>query len=137
MALTQSEMRIPRVLIIDDEPLVRASLRETLEGAGYDVIEAANGMEAVDFLSDAEPDVMITDIFMPEKEGIATIRDFRALYPDLPVIAISGLGDIPIGNMSTVNYLETAGKLGADFTLAKPFGPHELLNIVREALNKT
>jgi CheY-like chemotaxis protein len=130
VALVQKNGRTQRVLIIDDEPQVRVSLRETLEAAGYEVVEAENGMVAVDYLSDVKPDVMITDIFMPEKEGIATIRDYRSLYPDLPIIAISGAN-----NMASERFLEVAEKLGADHTLAKPFGPHELLNIVREALN--
>lgn len=108
---------------------MRVSLREMLEMAGYDVIEAANGMEASDCLSDLEPDVLITDIIMPEKEGIATIRDYRTMYPDLPIIAISGAG-----KTSDENFLEVARKLGADRTLAKPFGPQELLNTVREVL---
>lgn len=86
-------------------------------------------MEAIDYMSDSKPDVLVTDIIMPEKEGIATIREFRSLYPDLPIIAISGAGRTP-----TMDFLELAGRLGADRMLAKPFGPQELLNTVREVL---
>lgn len=132
MTLAQKKAENRRILIIDDEPFMRVSLRETLEAAGYEVVEAVNGMEAVDFLSDVKPDVMITDILMPEKEGFATIRDYRTIYPDLPIIAISGANNVLAGNV-----LDAAGKLGADHTLAKPFGPHELLNLVREALNNS
>jgi CheY-like chemotaxis protein len=130
VARVRKKDKAHRVLIIDDEPQVRISLRETLEAAGYEVVEAENGMVAVDYMSDVKPDVMITDIFMPEKEGIATIRDYRSMYPDLPIIAISGAN-----SMAPKGFLEAAEKLGADHTLAKPFGPHELLNIVRQALN--
>jgi len=121
-----------RILIVDDEPQMRISLRETLEMAGYRVSEAGDGMEAIDYMSDTKPDVLVTDIIMPEKEGIATIREFRSLYPDLPIIAISGAGSTP-----GMDFLELAGRLGADRMLAKPFGPHELLNTVREVLGNS
>lgn len=130
IALAGMGQKMHRILIIDDEPLIRVSVREALEMAGYEVIEAENGMEAVDYMSDSRPDVLITDIMMPAKEGVATIREFRTLYPDLPIIAISGAG-----KTSGVDFLEMAGKQGADRTLAKPFGPHQLLNLVKDVLN--
>jgi len=129
---SQMSEEMHRILIVDDEPQMRISLRETLEMAGYRVSEAGDGMEAIDYMSDTKPDVLVTDIIMPEKEGIATIREFRSLYPDLPIIAISGAGSTP-----GMDFLELAGRLGADRMLAKPFGPHELLNTVREVLGNS
>ena len=77
------------VLVADDDVDMREWLREALEGAGYDVLEAANGKEAIRLLKEAKVDLFITDLFMPE-QGIETIRILRHEYPSLRVIAMSG-----------------------------------------------
>ena len=79
-----------RILIIEDAADFRVAYREMLEGEGYEVIEAANGVEGLDLLENETVDLVITDIMMPEKGGIETIIDIRKVHPDVKIIAISG-----------------------------------------------
>jgi len=118
-----------RILIVDDEDMVRLTLRKFLETAGHEVFEAENGEKGLKAFQDQPADLVITDIIMPEKEGIETIVDLKKEVPDLPIIAISGGGRI--GNM---DFLEIAGKLGARHVLSKPFDRQELLRLVDECL---
>lgn len=117
------------VLVIDDEQLIRLQVRTALEQDGFVVHEAANGNEGLTRIAVTLPDVVITDILMPDKEGIETILELRRRYPSVRIIAISGGGRT--GNK---DFLRTAKHLGADRTLAKPFGLAELLKMVREVL---
>jgi DNA-binding response OmpR family regulator len=117
------------VLVIDDEQLIRLQVRTALEQEGFVVHEAGNGNEGLTRIALAIPDVVITDILMPDKEGIETILELRRRYPTIRIIAISGGGRT--GNK---DFLRTAKHLGADRTLAKPFGLTELLKLVREVL---
>ncbi len=117
------------ILVIDDEQLIRLQIRSALELEGYAVHEAANGSEGLDRIAATRPDVVITDILMPDKEGIETILELRRLYPALKIIAISGGGRT--GNK---DFLNTAKHLGADRILAKPFGLADLLGLVRDVL---
>ncbi len=114
-----------RILIIDDEPNLRSMLRRMLHQAGHQVSEAGNGAEGIDSYERDPPDLIITDIFMPEKDGIETIIALHRADPDLPIIAISGATD----------FLGSAEKLGARHTLAKPFRGDQLLNAVSESLS--
>lgn len=100
-----------------------------LEQEGFIVQQAANGIEGLQRIELSVPDLVITDILMPDKEGIETILDLRRRYPSIRIIAISGGGRT--GNK---DFLRTAKHLGADRTLAKPFGLGELLKVVREVL---
>lgn len=100
-----------------------------LANAGHVVLEASNGKRGVD-LHRAEPvDLVITDIVMPDQEGIETIEILRDEWPGLPVIAISG------GLANSKIYLALAAKLGARRTLPKPFTPEQLLRLVEEVLS--
>ena len=117
------------ILIIDDEQLIRLQIRSALELEGFTVREAANGNEGLARIAEATPDVVITDILMPDKEGIETILELRRTHPKIRIIAISGGGRT--GNK---DFLRTAKHLGADRTLAKPFGLAELLRLVHEVL---
>ena len=117
------------ILVIDDEQLIRLQIRSALELEGYVVHEAANGNEGLARIAEAAPDVVITDILMPDKEGIETILELRRTHPKIRIIAISGGGRT--GNK---DFLRTAKHLGADRTLAKPFGLAELLRLVRDVL---
>jgi CheY-like chemotaxis protein len=118
-----------RILVIDDDPLVRATLSAILEGAGYDVTLAVNGQNGLDEFSRRVPDMVITDIVMPEIEGIETIRVIRASAPTLPIVAISGGGrSVPL------DYLRMAQRLGATDVLQKPFEADELVGIVSRYL---
>jgi DNA-binding response OmpR family regulator len=118
---------VAKVLVIEDDVEVRTYLVAVLTRAGHQVLQAGNGKEGVQVFA-AEPcDVVITDIIMPEKDGIETILDLRRSHPGLKVIAISG------GGRSTPdNYLHSAKLLGADRAFRKPFTNDEILSAVEE-----
>src|SRR4051812_32528516 len=86
-------MRMRRILVIDDEVSIRRALRTVLELAGYQDREARNGQDAVRLWREEESDPVITAIHMPDKDGIETILELRALSPHLPIIAVSGSGE--------------------------------------------
>ncbi len=118
-----------RILIIDDEDELRSMLRQMLEQAGHQVTEAVNGAEGIQLYEQDTHDLIITDIIMPEKEGVETIIALRRTDPDLPIIAISGGG-----RLEATDFLPMAGKLGARRTLSKPFRRDQLLEAVDECL---
>jgi CheY-like chemotaxis protein len=105
-----------KVLIIDNDPLVCDTLKVAAESAGHTVAIAHNGREGLNTFAMFQPDVVVTDILMPEKEGMETIVDLRRQNPEVPILAISGAA--PAGNIS---FLKIAQKLGASRTLSKPF----------------
>jgi len=119
-----------RVLVVDDEPSVRNMVAAMIEPAGYDVIEAVNGAEAVNTCKKVPVDLIITDIVMPKKNGIDLIMEIKKEFPDTPIIAISGGGGIE----GRYNYLEIAKLIGANYVLKKPFELHELRGVVSEAM---
>jgi PAS domain S-box-containing protein len=114
------------LLVIDDDPAVRGFLRQILSGAGYVVVEAGDGKSGMRKIETQEVDLVITDLVMPEQEGLETLQRLRVERPNLPVIAVSGA----FGG----SYLKTARRFGATATLAKPIDPETLLRAVREAL---
>lgn len=116
-----------RVLIIDDEDMVRATLRLTLEDEGYEVSEATDGNDGLRKVADFDPDLVITDIFMPDKEGLETIIDIRRQRPDLKILAISDGG-----RMQNYDTLKYAKRLGADRVQRKPFDSDKILEIVAQ-----
>ncbi len=118
-----------RILIIDDEALVRLTLRQMLEMAGHDVAEASNGVEGIQSCKAHSPELVITDIIMPKKEGIETIIELQDDYPKVKIIAISGGG-----RTRNKDYLKFASDLGVRHVMAKPFSADELQNVVRDAL---
>ena len=118
-----------KVLVADDEDMVRMVVKQTLAKAGIDVIEASNGREALEMQANDPADVVITDIIMPEQEGIETIVQLRKDYPDLPIIAMSGGGRI-----GATDYLQAAREFGARHILEKPFDRKELLLAVQDCL---
>jgi CheY-like chemotaxis protein len=119
-----------RVLVIDDNPEVRELMRAVLEEAGYAVDLAADGALGL-VLQRARPaEVVITDIFMPNQDGIETVATLRGEFPNAKVIAISGGGTRVKGR----SYLATAAEIGAHAVLAKPFDSEALLDTVREVL---
>ncbi|MGB9610695.1 MAG: response regulator [Bryobacteraceae bacterium] len=117
-----------RILVVDDDPGVREVIRSMLESAGYTVLAAENGREAMKVLRSATVDLILTDLVMPEQEGIETIKTLRRDYPDLKVIAMSGAfgGD----------YLRIASYLGAHGTLPKPIQMPALLKLIAEILRE-
>jgi CheY-like chemotaxis protein len=104
-----------RILLIDDYDLVRGLLREALELAGHTVIEARNGAEGVDLFRQAAADLVITDIVMPNTDGLAVVMALREHVPPVHIIAISGAGP------SAEDYLDLAYRMGAVKVLLKPF----------------
>jgi len=120
-----------RVLIIDDEEFIRLTLREALEADGHAVITAANGDDGLRKFAVEACDVVITDILMPEKEGIETIIELRKARPDVRIVVISGGARV-----NSLDFLEVAKKFGAAAALRKPFAMTELCRVVNECLAK-
>ena len=118
-----------RILIIDDESSVRKVLRHMLERDGHEVVEAPDGHMGLRLYREHPTDLIVTDILMPEKEGIETILELRKTSPGVRILAISGGG-----RMSKYDLLETAEKFGVAKTLAKPFERQEFLAAVQEML---
>ena len=111
-----------KVLVIDDDHLVRYTLSKILQRSGYDVVTASDGVRGMLLLREEHPDVVITDIIMPEQEGIDTIIQIRRERPSIKIIAISGGGRI-----RNIDFLTMAHSLGADDVIRKPFEADELL----------
>ena len=118
-----------RILVVDDERIIRFTLRQMLEKAGHEIFEAANGLEALKSIDELGVDLVITDIIMPEKEGIETIVELRRRRPDLKIIAVSGGG-----RTQNLDYLQIAKRFGADCTLAKPLDRQLVVDAVARAL---
>lgn len=119
-----------RILVIDDEELVRLTLQDVLASNGHNVSVANNGEQGVAMQADKPFDLIITDILMPAKEGMETIIELRQSWPNLKIIAISGGGkDL------TPNYLERAQQLGATDVLTKPFTEAEIIETVNSCLS--
>lgn len=114
------------VLLIDDDMFVRSTLEDTLIEAGYSVTAFADGREAVRRLADLRADLVVTDLLMPNIDGVELIRQLRSQKPGLKILAISG-GGPNIG----LQLLDIAGKMGANRTLPKPFSPLEFVEAVR------
>ena len=114
-----------QILIIDDEEPIRIVFRDILERAGYEVEEAADGEQAIIVQRDNPADIIIADIIMPKKEGIETIMELRREFPGVPIIAISGGGQIPAEEC-----LYLARRSGAAYTFIKPVSPQELLSAI-------
>ena len=122
-----------RILVVDNEELARFTIRDILETAGYEVDEATNGNEAIESQSANPFDLIITDIVMPEKDGVETTIKLKHDYPDLKIIAISGRRT---KNLDCIKlYLQLAEESGADRILAKPFSDEELLERVNDCLS--
>lgn len=116
-----------KILVIDDESQVRRAICLMLSRAGFVAIEAADGAEGLRLAQSENPDAVITDILMPNKEGIETVRDLRRAKPGLPILVISG-------HAGSALYMEMARLLGAHAALAKPFRAADLLAAVRRLL---
>jgi CheY-like chemotaxis protein len=119
------------ILIIEDDKDLRKFLARLLERENHYILEAENGLEAATIVKSIQPDIVITDIIMPEQDGIGTINMLREKYPEIKIIAISGGG-----NILGADYLEIARKLGAHFAFTKPFDNKKLLAKVKELVEK-
>ena len=121
---------MPRILVIDDDEQIRSLLRAILEREGYEVETAADGVQGLKLFRKDSADLVITDILMPEKEGLETIRELCDEFPDVKIIAISGGGSLAHPEV----YLELCKKFGALRTFQKPVDRHELVTAVREII---
>ena len=118
------------ILVIEDDVEVRNLLGALLRRAGHEVVEAENGQQGIHQFRTHPADLIITDLFMPVKEGLETIVDLRREFPDLKIIAISG------GHREgTGNYLKAAQLCGASRIFNKPFNNSDLLAAIDELLN--
>ena len=118
-----------RILVADDDPDVRAALRAALEAEGYEVETVPNGDRAIRAHEKRPADVLITDLFMPERDGFETVRYFRARNPRMWIVVISGWK-----LWQKADHLAAMPYAGADVVLRKPFTPGELLDTLRTPL---
>lgn len=118
-----------RIVLIDDDEDVRRTLVRMLETAGHEVHEAADGDSGLELSIRVDPQLVITDILMPEKEGIETIMTLKRDHPSLRIIAISGGG-----RSGGMDFLDIARSLGADEVLQKPFRRAELLDLIKRLI---
>lgn len=123
------DLRGSHVLLVDDDPAILRGLDVAFQRVGCRVFTARDGNEALRVMAVAIPDLLVTDIIMPHREGLDTIMVARGLAPQLSIIAISGGGRIDAGE-----FLSLALALGADATLSKPFRPSQLLRIAEGLL---
>jgi two-component system nitrogen regulation response regulator GlnG len=119
------------ILVVDDDAPFRGAVARVLRAAGHRVDEAGGAVQALRSLRARRPDVLITDIMMPEGDGIELITEVKAAHGGLLIVAISGRGSI-----GCVDLLALAGKLGAHAVLDKPFSADELLLTLDGLLSK-
>jgi CheY-like chemotaxis protein len=118
------------LLIIDDDDAMRRMMVRALSGGKHQILEAENGSAGLKLVEEHTPDVVITDILMPQKEGIETIREVQDRAPRTKIIAVSG------GGLShNLMFLDVARAFGASMVLAKPFRPAELVEAVEQVLS--
>ena len=115
-----------KILVIDDDSRMRRLVARILERENHEVIEAVDGKKGIDQFAAHRPDIVITDLLMPEQEGIETIRELRRVAPSLRIVAMSGGG-----GTNDMMFLGMAKALGADAVLAKPFRADELIRAVQ------
>jgi DNA-binding response OmpR family regulator len=120
-----------RILVIDDDGAVRGTLQHLLAALGYEVSCASDGQQGVEAFLLGEPDLVITDIIMPQQEGMETILAIKRRRPGSRIIAMSGGGRI-----ANRDLLKMAHRLGADRVIAKPFSLDELIAVVRGTLSE-
>jgi two-component system, chemotaxis family, chemotaxis protein CheY len=123
---------VARILVVDDDQPVREMICSILDTCGYKIAEAANGNIAISMYREQPFDVVITDLVMPDMEGIELIKELRAIDRNVKVIAISG-GFLTASD----TYLKAAKLMGAQRTLPKPFEMDELLSVVSSVLEET
>lgn len=119
-------MNRPRILVLDDEEIVRVSCKKCLIPEGYDVDVAANGVEGLSMTENNRYDVILTDLKMPDMDGMEFLVKVKERHPDTKVIMITGY--------STVEHAVKAMRMGAYNYIEKPFTPDALIEAVKEAM---
>jgi len=130
-----------KILLIDDELDIRDSVAAVLERDGFEVTAAENATDGLQALSDQEFDAILTDIIMPDFDGVEAIKRIRKSNPTVKIIAISGGGNIGLTSykpeaITTTAYLQAATEAGADAVLTKPFGSNDIIQTVRSVLSE-
>lgn len=120
-----------RILIIDNNTNLRELLKQMLEQEGYEVIDAKDGKEGTKLYRQMPTDLVITDVVMPEKDGIETIRELKRDFPNVKIIATSGSSR----TLAAQYCLSAMKALGAECVFTKPFGRKEMLDAVHELLD--
>ncbi|GBE01689.1 sporulation initiation phosphotransferase F [bacterium BMS3Bbin06] len=117
-----------RVLVIDDEAIVRVSCQRVLEPAGYEVIVTSRGDDAISLLEKERFDLVLTDLKMPDMDGIEVLKTIKKRWPEIHVVIITGYG--------TISTAVLAIKLGAYEYIEKPFTPEDILNVVNKVFDE-
>ena len=120
-----------RILVIDDEPSILLMIKKMIEKAGHEVDIALNGREGLELFEINTPDLVITDIIMPQKEGLEIILELRKKHPDLKIIAISGGG-----RFGPEGYLPSAKLFGANMIFQKPLIQKEFMEAISKLLSE-
>ncbi len=121
---------MPRILIIDDDSSIRLVFKRYLEGHGYEVAVAENGNEGLKLISRHVPDLIITDVMMPEKDGLELVLELKDKHSGIPVIAISGGM-----RMAPIDFLPVIKKFGARKVFYKPVELDKLLLAIKELID--
>ncbi|MCK4992634.1 MAG: response regulator, partial [Bacteroidales bacterium] len=119
-----------KVLVIDDSSVIVDYIKGNLEEAGYEVCTADNGKAGIEMIDKYDLDLVITDIIMPERDGVEVMLYIKRLYPDIRTIVITSGGAI-----AAKDHLSMASKLGADFVIQKPVDPLQLLATISAIQN--
>ena len=114
-------------LLVEDDPALRDMLCKTLQRAGFTVVTAVHGVDALVQMRSLSADVVVTDILMPEMDGFELIRTLHAKWPHLPIVAMSGIDDTP-------NFRNQALKCGAKAALSKPVNRAHLVEVMRDII---
>lgn len=115
-----------KVLVIEDDTLTRITLCKLFTKMNYEPVEACNGFGGIKLFRSHKPDVVITDLLMPDKEGLSTISEIRAISKSVPIVAMTSGG-----STHNMNFLGIARELGANHTLSKPFKPDEIFQLLQ------
>lgn len=122
---------MPKIMLVEDDEIGRFAFRSLLDTAGCDVVDVENGLDAVRILQRDDFDLVITDVFMPEMDGVQLIREIRESFPKMKVLAVSGGG----GGFTAEHTTDLMSNLGADAVLQKPVTNDEFLAAVEMLTN--
>ena len=114
-----------KILVIEDDTLTRTTLCNILNKLDFTTYGACNGFMGMKLFNQFRPDLVVTDLLMPDKEGLTTIAEIRAFDPHVKIIAMSSGG-----SMRNMGFLDVARKIGANGTLSKPFTPRQILELM-------
>ncbi len=116
-----------KILVIEDDTLTRTALCRILDKLNYETQGACNGFEGLKLFRQFQPDIVVTDLLMPDKEGLSTITEMRTINPGTPIIAMSSGG-----SNKDMGFLDLAATFGACRTLVKPFTPRQILELMQD-----